>query len=216
MFYWDENNCGFNLESQLQTMSNVKKIFVATAFLSSDGVSILKKIVDRYLIKRENVTICLSTEFSDDHPSNILVELNKIAKVRIAKDGRLFHPKFYYVQGYPNNLLIFGSSNLTGGGFGKNIEFDSIYTPSENEIVQIEKFISYCHSQTDELTTSRIEFYKSQEDKLNELKKVKSQIATQLRSFDKKDDPFTEYTYNLSDFYFKFTDYEACLSRKSN
>lgn len=215
MFYWDENNCGFNLESQLQTMSNVKKIFVATAFLSSDGVYILKKLVDRYLIKRENVTICLSTEFSDDHPSNILVELNKIAKVRIAKDGRLFHPKFYYVQGDPNNLLIFGSSNLTGGGFGKNIEFDSICTPSENEIVQVEKFISYCHSQTDELTSSRIEFYKSQEDKLNELKKVKFQIAIQLRSFDKKDDPFTEYTYDLSDFYFKFTDYEACFSRNS-
>lgn len=215
MFYWDENNSGFKLEKQLQLIDNVKTIFVSTAFLSSDGVDILQRLIDKYSVKRENVTVCLSAEFSDDHPSDILVALNKVAKVRIARNNRLFHPKLYYIQSNTDNLLIFGSSNLTGGGFGRNIEFNSISHPTNDEIIQIENFISYCHSQTDELTTTYIEFYKSQEIKLSELKKVKAQIYTQLRSFDKKDDPFTEYTYDLSDFYFKFSDYESCFSRNS-
>lgn len=215
MFYWDENDCGFKLEKQLQTVSNINKIFVSTAFLSNAGVDILKGLVNRNSVKRENVTVCLSTEFSDDYPSNILIELNNIAKVRIAKCERFFHPKLYYIHGSPKNLLIFGSSNFTGGGFGKNIEFDSVCNPSEEEIAQVEKFINYCFSQTDELTTSHIEFYKKQEVKLGELKKIKAQITSQLKSFDKKDDPFTEYTYDLSDFYFKFADYEAYFPRNS-
>lgn len=215
MFYWDENNCGFNLESQLQTMENIKTIFIATAFLSNDGVIIIKRLIDKHSIKRDNVTVCLSAEFSDDHPSNILSELNSIAKVRIAKGSRLFHPKLYYIHGETDDILIFGSSNLTSGGFGKNIEFNSIFSPSKEEIAQVEKFIFYCISQTSELTAEHIEFYKSQEDKLYELKKIKSQIAAQLRNFNKKDDPFTEYTYDISDFYFNFADYEAFFSRNS-
>lgn len=215
MFYWDKNDCGFELESHLQTVKNAKEIFVATAYLSIDGVNILQRFIDRCSVNRENITVCLSSEFSDDHPADILTELNKIAMVRIAKAGRLFHPKMYYIKGETEDLLIFGSSNLTGGGFAKNIEFDSIYKPTEDEIKQVDKFIDYCLSNSEKLTESHIRFYRSQEKKLIELKKIKTKILVQLKSFYKKDDPFNEYTYDLTDFYFKFADYEAFFSRNS-
>ena len=209
MFYWDKNSCGFELEKQLHIVDGIKEIFVASAYLSREGAEILQRVVDNKSVKKESVTVCLSVEFSDEHPADILTELNKIAMVRIAKAGRLFHPKMYYIKGETDSLLIFGSSNLTGGGFGKNIEFDSIYRPSEEEIAQVDKFVDFCLSRSEELTDAHIRFYRDQEDKLLELKKIKTKILGQLKSFDKKDDPFSEYTYDLTDFYFKFADYEV-------
>lgn len=213
MFYWDKNSSGFQLENQLQAVGGVEEIFVATAYLSNEGVDILQRLIDRDSVKRKNIVVCLSTEFSDDNPSDLLIRLGKITKVRIAKGGRLFHPKFYYIKGSVGSLLIFGSSNLTGGGFDKNIEFDRICSPTADEIVEVEKFIAYCLSQTDEVEVEHIDFYKSQEAKLAELKKVKSQIARELKSFDKKDDPFTEDTYDITNFYFNFVDYQTFFSR---
>ena len=216
MFYWDKNSCGIDLENQLHMVDDIKEIFVASAYLSREGVEILQRFVDSKSVKKENVTVCLSAEFSDEHPADILNELNKFAGVRIAKAGRLFHPKVYCIKGETESLLIFGSSNLTGGGFAKNIEFDSIYKPTEDEIKQVDKFIDFCLSNSEKLTESHIRFYKSQEEKLLELKKIKTKIMGQLKSFDKKDDLFNEYTYDLSDFYFKFADYETFFSRNSN
>lgn len=216
MFYWDKNSCGIDLENQLHMVDDIKEIFVASAYLSREGVEILQRVVDSKSVKKENVTVCLSTEFSDEHPADILNELNKFAGVRIAKEGRLFHPKVYCIKGETESLLIFGSSNLTGSGFAKNIEFDSIYKPTEDEIKQVDKFIEFCISNSEKLTEPHIRFYKSQEEKLLELKKIKTKIMGQLKSFDKQDDPFNEYTYDLTDFYFKFADYETFFSRNSN
>lgn len=215
MFYWDKSSSGFELESQLQAVSNVKKIIVATAYLSIEGVEILQRLVDRNSVKRKNITVYLSEDFSDDHPSELLTKLNNIAQVRIAKSGRLFHPKLYYIKGETDSLLIFGSSNLTGGGFGKNIEFDTICTPTEAERAEVDRFIQYCDNQTVEVTDKYIEFYKSKEDELAELKKIKAEITKQLRSFDKREDPFTEDTYDLDGFYFSFADYETFFPRNS-
>lgn len=215
MFYWDKSSNGFDLESQLQTMQNVEAIYIATAYLSGDGVDILRRLIDAHSINKEKVTVFLSTSFSDEHPSDILIELNKIAKVRIAKTGRLFHPKFYYIKGKEDSLLLCGSSNLTLGGFGKNVEFDLVCKPSSSDIIQMEKFVQFCISQTDMLTEEYIEFYKSQENKLDELKNIKSKIEGQLGSFDTRNDPFTAEKYDLTDFYFNFEDYETFFSRNS-
>lgn len=216
MFYWDKNDSGYDLKNQLHTISDINEIFIATAFISIEGVRILQNLIAGHQINKDKITICLSAEFSDIRPSEILVELDKIANVRIAKSGRLFHPKFYYIKGEKDNLMICGSSNLTDGGFGKNIEFDSVYAPSLDEIDEIKKFIRYCFSQTEKLTVAHINFYKSQEDKLVELNKIKRQIAQQLKSFEERDDPFSEGTYDIADFYFNFTDYEVLFSRNSN
>ena len=213
MFYWDKSDNGFELESQLQTIHNIQEIFIATAFMSFDGVGILQRLIENNAVKKENITICLSAEFSDDRPSEILEKLDKIAMVRIAKSGRHFHPKLYYIKGEAENLLIYGSSNLTSGGYSKNIEFDRICKPSIDELNEVEKFIQYCLAQSDKLTATYIKFYKSQEEQLSELKKIKLKIAKQLKSFEKKDDPFTEDTYNLADFYFNYSDYEVFFSR---
>lgn len=213
MFYWDKTDCGSDLGSRLYSVRNVKRLFVATAFISSDGVGILQKLIERDAVKRSNVTVCLSAEFSDIKPSDILTRLNKIADVRIAKDGRMFHPKLYYIEGESEKLLIYGSSNLTGGGFGKNIEFDGAFEPSAEEIAQVHRFIDYCMSQTTALTDAHIEFYKSLEAELSELTETKYRIKKKLGGFEKREDPFDESTYDLSGFYFDFADYETFFPR---
>lgn len=215
MFYWDKDDNSVKLEAQLQSINKVKEIFIASAFLSIDGVAILQKLVEHYNIKKENITICVSEEFSDDRPSEILNALDKIANVRISKGDRLFHPKLYFFKGENDSLLIYGSSNLTGAGFGRNIEFDNICKPSHDETIELENFIQYCFKHTNALTKSHIDFYKSQEEKLSELKKLKIKLQSQLKSYEKRDDPFTEDTYNIADFYFNFADYEVLFSRNS-
>lgn len=213
LFYWDEKDCGFDLESRLRSVSDIKKIFIATAYISSDGVEILRRLAAENSVKKEDVTLCLSAEFSDTHPSDILTELDKFADVRIAKGGRLFHAKVYFIEGKTSNLLMFGSSNLTRGGFGKNIEFDKICSSSDEENYQAKKFAKYCLSQTDKLTPEHIEFYKGQETELANLKNIQAQISKRLRGFEKATDFFNEITYDLSGFYFTFADYETFFLR---
>ncbi len=209
MFYWDKNNCGYELEDKLYGVDNIKEIFIATAYLSNDGVDILEKLINAHNVKKDKVCVCLSTEFSYDRPADILTRLDKIANVRISKGGRLFHSKVYYLKGETDNLLIFGSSNLTDGGFYRNIEFDRISKPSEEEKVQVENFIKFCLSETDEVTDEYINFYKSQEAELCEIKRLKNKLKT----FENKDDAFTENEYDLEDFYFKYADYETFFLR---
>lgn len=213
MFYWSKDDNRFELEKRFQSISGIKEIFIATAYLSKGGLEILQRLLERCPVEKDRVTVCLSPEFSDDHPSDILIELNRIAKVRIAKDDRFFHPKLYYIKSKTESLLIFGSSNFTTGGFNNNIEFDSICTPSSDEINQLERFINFCKLHTVELSGEHIDFYKNQESKLTELKKIKAQITQQLGNFEKRDDPFSVDTYDLTDYYFSFHDYEVFFSR---
>lgn len=212
-FYWDKDDCGTELESCLHSIKSVDKLFVATAFLSCGGVDILQRLIEQFGIEKKNITICLSADFSEEQPSEILARLVKISNVRIAKEGRFFHPKFYYLQSDAEKLLIFGSSNLTSGGFGRNIEFDMIYAPNETEIAYLEDFMKYCISKSDAVTGAYIQYYKSIEGELRILKDIKSDIAKKCSEVKKQGDPFTKHSYDLSDFYFNFEDYETFFPR---
>ncbi len=87
-FYWDKNSNGLQLENQLYVINDINEIFIASAYLSCDGIDILQRLVEHGSVRKENVTVCLSTEFSDDKPSELLIRLGKIAMVRIAKGDR--------------------------------------------------------------------------------------------------------------------------------
>ena len=212
-FYWDEKNCGSSLKKYFDKISNVESVFIATAFISDDGVDILQELVGKFNLERENIKVVLSSDFSETKPANILTRLIKIAKVRIAKEDRMFHPKVYYMQSRTEKLLVFGSSNLTVGGFGRNIEFDAVCFPDEDERVQIDRFVSYCTSQSEEVTDAHIRYYESIEEDLLKLAETKTKIKKKCRGFYKRSDPFTEDSYDLTGFYFQFEDYETFFPR---
>ncbi len=212
-FYWDEKRCGFSLKECFGRISNIDRIFIATAFISQEGVDILQELAEKHNLGRENINLFLSSDFSDVKPADILTRLIKIAKVWIARESRMFHPKIYYMQNATEKLLVFGSSNLTGGGFGRNIEFDAIYSPNSDEDNQLNDFISYCILQSEEVTDARIRYYKSIEEDLLKLAETKTAIEKKFREFCKREDPFAESTCDLSGFYFQFEDYETFFPR---
>ncbi len=215
-YYWDKDSNALQLEEQLNSIAGIKEIFIVSAFLSNHGVEMLKRLARRNAVPKEKVVICLSAEFSDEKPAELLQTLSQVATIRISRGDRLFHPKLYYIKGQSESILIFGSSNFTLGGFEKNIEFDNICTPTAEDIEQLEKFKAYCFSQTDILTTERIEFYKEQETALAELKKAKEEINRKLKRFVKRQDPFDEQTYDLTGYYFQFADYETFFDRNQS
>ena len=78
--------------------------------------------IEALAASRANIRIAVGTSKNFTDPTT-LKRLNEIAELRIVSDRslRIFHPKYYYFQG-TNTICWVGSANLTGGGFGGNIE----------------------------------------------------------------------------------------------
>ena len=66
------------------------------------------------------IAVGISKNFTDP---TTLRRLNDIAELRIVPDdsSRIFHPKYYLFHG-KQSICWVGSANLTGGGFGGNVE----------------------------------------------------------------------------------------------
>ena len=78
--------------------------------------------IEALAASRANIRIAVGISKNFTDPTT-LKRLNEIAELRIVSDRslRIFHPKYYYFQG-TNTICWVGSANLTGGGFGGNIE----------------------------------------------------------------------------------------------
>ena len=78
--------------------------------------------IEALAASRANIRIAVGISKNFTDPTT-LKRLNEIAELRIvsARSLRIFRPKYYYFQGTNTNCWV-GSANLTGGGFGRNIE----------------------------------------------------------------------------------------------
>lgn len=163
-------------------------------FFSYSGLCILKRIIDKYNLKKDQVHIYLSDEFSQDKPHELLLELCQIAKVKIIFK-KFFHAKVYLLRGNINKV-IFGSSNFTNGGFENNIEFDCIKIIENEEVNDIKKFFNYCDYMGQEVNEEIIDYYEKNNDVLEEIKKSQKELRKKLKGFVRQDD------YYIEDYYF--------------
>ncbi|MDU2489945.1 MAG: phospholipase D family protein [Clostridium celatum] len=215
IYYWhSKNEKGITLKDELLNCCKVSNIRIATAFLSNEGVKILKEVKERYTLNKNNIEIYISPEFSVNEPHKILRQLQEICKVRIVYNYNL-HAKVYYIKGGSTKKLIFGSSNLTNGGFIKNIEFDSISEVSDEEDNKINIFFNYCNNNSKELDNEIIEFYENQSEIFKELEINRKKFKKEFKKLENSNDPFNEEDYDLIDQYFKFEDYEVFFDRNS-
>lgn len=213
MFYWHGEN---KLERELLSCESLKNIKIATAFISNTGVSILKKMQLQYQLSKQNIIVYLSDKFSVDKPHKILEDLREICTVKIIFDYN-FHSKVYFMKGKGNSAdkLIYGSSNFTSGGMYNNIEFDYIGVPNAEDVERLNLFFTRCESISVNVTDDIIDYYKENESEILKLKNVQKKLSKTLSGYITKDDPFTEDTYDIDDYYFNFNDYEIFFPRNS-
>jgi HKD family nuclease len=215
MFYWKEKTeTGTTLEAELLSCNSVKKVAIATAYLSSHGIKTLQEIKTKYSLQRKDISLYLSSSFSTDKPHEILEQLSKEYDTRIVFEP-FFHPKIYFFEGEPCKL-IYGSSNFTRGGMNRNVEFDFIGIPTSDDIASLSSFWNYCNSIAKPVDEEVIKFFKDNQDKIDEIAKLHSaqkKLKSTLSRFVQRDDPFPPGKYELDDYYFKYEDYEIFFMR---
>ncbi len=211
MYYWNKNSGNVNLEEELTSADNINEIFIGAAFISYDGLNILKKIIMKHDLNRTKVHIFLSYGFSQDKPHELLSELCILAQVKIFFN-QTFHSKVYLLKGNENKL-IYGSSNLTSGGFDRNIEFDSIEKIDGEKLHEIESFFRFCNYRAIDVTDEVINYYKSQESEIKELNQVQKNLDKKLKGYILQDDEMDSKDYKIDNYYFNFTDYEIFFKR---
>ena len=212
MFYWNrQTQKSSTLKEELLSVENAKKIRIATAFLSAEGVSVLDKMKQKYNLNTADITLYLSAEFSTDNPHEMLKRLSVICTVKIVFE-RNFHPKVYMINGAKNKLL-YGSSNFTLGGLQNNVEFNFVGTPSNDELLAVDSFFEYCDKLATEANDDVIQYYADNSLEIEKLKTTQKKIREKFNGFHKKDDAFSMSDYDIADYYFTYEDYETFFIR---
>lgn len=211
-YYWHSSlSSSLSLSKRLTELEGVRKIEISTAFLSYYGVGLLEKIAKKNAISRENIRIYISNDFSNIKCDEILEHMAKMANVFIV--DQKFHAKVYYFQG-KRDLLIFGSSNFTQGGIEDNIEFNAITEAFDES--KIRAFFRFCEQNSYKVDEDIIRSYRDTEQERRELNELLNQLQKKIhKKLKRKDrsDPFDEYEYDISDYYFTFEDYETLFER---
>ena len=79
------------------------------------------------------IRIAVGLSMNGTKPETLL-RLQEFAKLRIALPRcGIFHPKFYSFRGHDGAICWVGSSNLTAGGFGGNVELVCEYDDDDRE-----------------------------------------------------------------------------------
>jgi HKD family nuclease len=211
MYYWNQVSENQTLKHELLAVKGVRKVQIATAFLSKEGVNLLVEMKQVYKLKKENITLYLSSEFSGDKPHEMLRKLFIFCNVKIIFD-RTFHPKAYFIGG-AENKLIFGSSNFTAGGMHRNVEFNFVGVPNEHDIAEENKFFDFCNRLAVDVNDDIINYYEENYPEIEKLKSAHKKLRAKLSGFKNKDDAFTFADYNIEDYYFTFEDYETFFIR---
>jgi phosphatidylserine/phosphatidylglycerophosphate/cardiolipin synthase-like enzyme len=176
-YYW----YGEKLKSELLGLSDVKRLRLASAYLSNYGFETLQTIINNNNIDKDNVEIFLSPEFSYE-PGLLLDKLSSLGKIFIVFDIP-FHAKVILIERINESKLIYGSSNFTRGGIETNLEFDIIKTASIEDIKQVKNFFDYCTNNSKPLSSEIIDEYNNNQKELDKLKKIEEQLRKQLYSY---------------------------------
>ena len=107
MYYWSKSANNINLKEEFINMNNVKELYIGTAFISHEGIRLLKELVKKNSLIKQRVHVYISNEFSQDKPHELLEEICKIAQVKIFLNHTL-HSKVYLLRGDVDKV-VFGS-----------------------------------------------------------------------------------------------------------
>ncbi|MEK4326529.1 phospholipase D family protein [Paenibacillus sp. FSL R7-0312] len=208
-YYWR----GDKVINKFQNAIDLEYLLIATAYFSEYGLKLLKTVIDRNQLKRENVKLYLSPNFSYQKPGDLLESLHKIATVFIV-DSIPFHAKVYWFHAKEKQYVIFGSSNFTAGGIEKNLEFDAIHDlDSEEDRFKFQIFFEFCESKSKTVDDSRISIYQQHDEIYQDLLANERKLKRKLLQSLHQDDPFMEEEYDIEDYYFNFEDYEVFFPR---
>lgn len=213
MYYWSKKANKFTLEEEFLCMNKVTELYIGTAFFSYEGLRILKEVVKRNSLRKEQVHVYISNEFSQDKPHELLEEICKVAQVKIFFN-HTFHSKVYLLKGEVNKV-IFGSSNFTSGGFSKNIEFDNIESIDDKKLSEIQRFFEYCEFHSTLVTDDVIKYYRDNQNEIEELKQVQKRLRKKIKGYINQDDAMDRDDYDISNYYFTFSDYETFFNRNA-
>lgn len=211
MLYWPGKMGAGMLEEELMQSGVVTEISIVSAYLSDAGIDLVERLKDRYVLDAEKIEVILSSEFSAQSPGEKLARLLRSCRVRILHSP-LLHAKAYWLHARPSKLVM-GSSNLTQGGLGGNIELDQVISldaPSETEV---RSFFNYCRSLSDEATQETVQLYRDITPRLDKLRPAQDTARRLLRDCVKAGDPFHEGDYDLTGTYFTYRDYETLFPR---
>ena len=95
------------------------EVDIAVAW-ARDGAA-LQTLLNRAYRAKIRIVVGLSGNTTDPAALRRLTEAVNV-ELRIAPQGRVFHPKFYRFRGEEGTVCWVGSANLTRGGFGGNAE----------------------------------------------------------------------------------------------
>lgn len=211
MYYWDKKMNKTTLEDELLCSSDIRELYIGTAFISKHGADILEKIIDKYQLHKRHVHLYLSSEFSTDRPHELLKKLMDPAQVKIFIHYS-FHAKVYYLKG-KRSKAIYGSSNFTEGGFLRNIEFNNDEDLTAEKEEQIKKFFDFCERKSVAADDKMIQFFIDNQAEIEEIKRNNKNLQKKMRGFITAEDPIDEDDYDIENYYFDFQDYETFFPR---
>lgn len=211
-YYWHDKP---TLYEELRNVVGLKKVDIATAFISDEGIKIIQDIKEKYKLKKEKIRVFVSSEFSVDKPHILLEKLRQICTIYVVFQPKL-HAKVFMFKGSNECKIIFGSANLTKGGLELNIEFDNIKTLEKDEETKISYFFDYCLNKAIEVDNELIEVYRSNYEAFEQYRKESNNIKRLFNQYINKDNCFDEDTYDLCEMYFSYENYETLFSKNES
>lgn len=202
---------GREVATQLnQLFISSKKIRIAVAFIKEKGYDEIENSLKTALEKGIDIDFAIGASpafrITDaavlERLKNLENKYNKL-KLKYSPES-YFHPKLFIFQKEEKITIILGSSNLTAGGIGSNIEANIMISGEKGEkiINQIEKFFeAEILSLTFPLTTEFIENYKEYCNQFEEItkklkvshwKKPKSPLKTNWSTYPNPYHPLTK------------------------
>ncbi|ESR08747.1 DEAD/DEAH box helicase family protein, partial [Streptococcus iniae] len=127
------DNNQFVLTDIQQELTRSTSFYFSVAFVTQSGIALIKsQLAD---LAQKNVTgkILISPylDFNDPLAMKELLKLKNV-EVRVSPSELQLHSKFYLFEQEEKNVLISGSSNLTGNALKKNYEWNIKLTSTEN------------------------------------------------------------------------------------
>ena len=113
-----------------ELVGQARRVDIAVAWAKPcDAVEVLA----RGAASGTRIRIAVGLSMNGTKPETLL-RLKRFAKLRIALPRcGIFHPKFYSFRGHDGAICWVGSSNLTAGGFGGNVELVCEYEDDDGE-----------------------------------------------------------------------------------
>ena len=113
-----------------ELVGQARRVDIAVAWAKPcDAVEVLARGAE----SGTRIRIAVGLSMNGTKPETLL-RLQGFAKLRIASPRcGIFHPKFYSFRGHDGTICWVGSSNLTAGGFGGNVELVCEYDDDAGE-----------------------------------------------------------------------------------